>query len=97
VAYFSPSRDLSASLTHRSEWVTANAAGRRHTLSLSVHAGRYDPDGFDAGLVGGSWLQSDLDLTQSTTLVLGVGARSQLYDGSRELDPRVFLTLRQRW
>jgi hypothetical protein len=52
--------------------------------------------GFDAGPVGGLWLQSDLDLSGRTVLVLGAGARSQLYDGSRELDPRVYVTLRQR-
>jgi biofilm PGA synthesis protein PgaA len=96
VPYFSPSRDRSASLTHRSEWVTANDRGRRHALSLFGHAGVYDQQGFDAGPVGGLWLQSELDLSGRTSLVVGAGARSQLYDGERELDPRVFVTLRQR-
>jgi biofilm PGA synthesis protein PgaA len=96
VVYFSPASDRSASLTHRSEWVTANRAGRRHTFSLFAHAGVYDQDGFDPGPVGGLWLQSDLDLSGRLALVLGAGARSQLYDGTRELDPRVFVTLRQK-
>src|SRR5215207_5897672 len=96
VVYFSPSRDRSASLTHRSEWVTANAPGRRHSFSLLAHAGVYDQEGFDAGPVGGLWLESDWDLSGRTTLVIGAGARSQLYDGSRELDPRFYLTLRRR-
>jgi biofilm PGA synthesis protein PgaA len=69
VVYFSPSRDRSASLTHRSEWVTANAPGRRHTFSLLAHAGAYDQEGFDAGPVGGLWLQSDWDLSGRTGLV----------------------------
>jgi biofilm PGA synthesis protein PgaA len=97
VVYFSPSQDSSASLTHRSEWVTANAPGHRHTFSLLAHAGVYDQEGFDAGPVGGLWLQSDWDLSGRTTLVVGAGARSQLYDGSRELDPRFYLTLRRRF
>ncbi|HKH48412.1 MAG TPA: hypothetical protein VKM72_27435 [Thermoanaerobaculia bacterium] len=97
VIYFSPSRDQSASLTHRSEWVTANAPGRRHSFSLLAHAGVYDQEGFDPGLVGGAWLESDWDLSGRTVLVLGAGARSQLYDGSRELDPRFYLTLRRRF
>jgi biofilm PGA synthesis protein PgaA len=97
VAYFSPSRDRSASLTHRSEWVTANEPGRRHSFSLLAHAGVYDQEGFDAGPVGGLWLESDWDLSGRTALVAGVGARSQLYDGSRELDPRFYLTLRRRF
>jgi biofilm PGA synthesis protein PgaA len=97
VAYFSPSRDRSASVTHRSEWVTANAPGHRHSFSLLAHAGIYDQEGFDAGPVGGLWLESDSDLSGRTALVVGAGARSQLYDGSRELDPRFTLILRQRF
>jgi hypothetical protein len=97
VAYFSPARDRSASLTHRSEWVTANAPGDRHSFSLLANAGVYDQEGFDAGPVGGLWLESDWDLSGRTALVVGAGARSQLYDGSRELDPRFYLTLRRRF
>ncbi len=97
VAYFSPARDRSASLTHRSEWVTANAPGHRHSFSLLAHAGVYDQQGFGAGPVGGLWLESDWDLSGRTVLVAGAGARSQLYDGSRELDPRFYLTLRRRF
>jgi len=97
VIYFSPSRDQSASLTHRSEWVAANAPGRRHSFVLLAHAGIYDQEGFDPGLVGGAWLESDWDLAGRTVLVVGGGARSQLYDGSRELDPRFYLTLRRRF
>lgn len=96
VAYFSPARDRSFSLTHRSEWVVANAPGRRHSFSLLAHAGIYDQEGFDAGLVGGLWLESDWDLAGRSVLVLGAGARSQLYDGSRELDPKFYLTVRRR-
>jgi|GEM_PF-2687803 len=97
VVYFSPSRDRSASLTHRSEWVTANAPGHRHSFSLLANAGVYDQEGFGAGPVGGLWLESDWDLSGRTTLVVGAGARSQLYDGSREIDPRFYLTLRRRF
>ncbi|HEX4962172.1 MAG TPA: hypothetical protein VF173_15155 [Thermoanaerobaculia bacterium] len=97
VAYFSPARDRSASLTHRSEWVTANAPGHRHSFSLLVTAGVYDEQGFAAGPVGGLWLESDWDLSGRTALVVGAGARSQLYDGTRELDPRFYLTLRRRF
>jgi len=97
VAYFSPSRDRSASLTHRSEWVAANAPGHRHSFSLFTHVGVYDQAGFDAGLVGGLWLESDWDLSGRTALVAGAGARSQLYDGSREFDPRFSLVLRRRF
>jgi biofilm PGA synthesis protein PgaA len=97
VAYFSPSRDRSASLTHRSEWVVANAPGHRHSFSLLAQAGVYAQEGFAAGAVGGLWLESDWDLSERTALVAGAGARSQLYDGSRELDPRVYLTLRRRF
>jgi biofilm PGA synthesis protein PgaA len=97
VAYFSPSRDRSASLTHRSEWVPANEPGHRHSFSLLAHAGVYDQEGFGSGPVGGLWLESDWDLSGRTVLVVGAGARSQLYDGSRELDPRVYLTLRRRF
>ena len=96
VAYFSPARDRSASLTHRSEWVTANAPGHRHSFSLLATAGVYDEQGFAAGLVGGLWLESDWDLSGRAVLVVGAGARSQLYDGSRELDPRFYLTVRRR-
>jgi tetratricopeptide (TPR) repeat protein len=97
VAYFSPARDRSASLTHRSEWVTANGPGRRHTFSLLLHAGAYDQEGFERGPVGGAWLQSDLDLSGRTVLVVGGGARSQLYDGTRELDPRFYVNVRRRF
>jgi biofilm PGA synthesis protein PgaA len=101
VAYFSPSQDSSASLTHRSEWVTANAPSHRnsvsrHTFSLLANAGVYDQEGVGAGPVGGLWLESDWDLSGRTTLVVGAGARSQLYYGSREIDPRFYLTLRRR-
>jgi tetratricopeptide (TPR) repeat protein len=97
VAYFSPRRDRSASFTHRSEWVTTSSPERRHTFSLLAHAGAYDQEGFDVGPVGGLWLQSDWDLDGRTVLVLGAGARSQLYDGARELDPRFFVTVRRRF
>jgi biofilm PGA synthesis protein PgaA len=97
VGYFSPRRDRSASLSHRSEWVTSSAPGRRHAFSILLHAGVYDQAGFDPAPVGGVWLQSDLDLAGRAVLVLGAGARSQLYDGSRELDPQVYLTLRRRF
>ena len=97
VAYFSPARDGSASLTHRSEWVTSNAPGHRHTFSLLAYAGVYEERGFGTGPVGGLWLESDWDLSGRTALVAGAGARSQLYDGSRELDPRFYLTLRRRF
>jgi biofilm PGA synthesis protein PgaA len=97
VGYFSPRRDRSASLSHRSEWVTSSATGRRHAFSILLHAGIYDQAGFDPGPVGGVWLQSDLDLAGRAVLVVGAGARSQLYDGSRELDPQFYLTLRRRF
>ncbi len=97
VAYFSPARDRSFSLTHRSQWVPANAPGHRHSFSLLAHAGVYAQEGFDAGPVGGLWLESAWDLSGRTVLVLGAGARSQLYDGTRELDPRFYLTLRRRF
>ena len=97
VPYFSPARDRSVSLTHRSEWVTANTPGHRHTFSLLAAAGVYDEQGFAAGPVGGLWLESDWDLSEYAALVVGAGARSQLYDGSRELDPRFYLTLRRRF
>ena len=58
-------------------------------------AGRYAERGFDAGTVGGVWLESAWDLIDRATLVVGAGARSQLYDGSRELDPRFYVTLRR--
>ena len=77
--------------------MTANAPGRRHSFSLLANAGVYDQEGFDAGPVGGLWLESDWDLSGRTTLVVGAGARSQLYDGSREIDPRFYLTLRRRF
>jgi biofilm PGA synthesis protein PgaA len=97
VPYYSPRRDRSASLTHRSEWVSANSAERRHTFSLLLTAGVYDEDGFEAGPVGGVWLQSEWDLTGRSALVIGAGARSQLYDGTRELDPRLHVTVRRRF
>jgi tetratricopeptide (TPR) repeat protein len=97
VVYFSPLRSRSMSLTHRSEWLTATSGGRRHSFVLLAHAGMYDQEGFDQGLVGGAWLESSWDLAGRTVLVLGGGARSQLYDGSRELDPRFYLTLRRRF
>jgi biofilm PGA synthesis protein PgaA len=97
VPYYSPRRDRSVSLTHRSEWIAASSARRRHTFALVLTAGRYEEEGFDAGLVGGAFLESDWDLSGRTALLLGAGARSQLYDGSRELDPRLYLTLRRRF
>lgn len=97
VGYFSPRRDRSASLSHRSEWVTSSAPGRRHAFSILLHAGVYDQQGFDPGPVGGVWLQSDLDLAGRTVLVIGAGARSQLYDGERELDPQFYITTRRRF
>ena len=97
VAYYSPRRDGSASLTHRSEWVTASTPGRRHTFSLLVNLGEYSEEGFRTGATGGAWLQSDWDLGGRTGVVVGAGARSQLYDGSRETDPRVYVTLRRRF
>jgi biofilm PGA synthesis protein PgaA len=96
VAYFSPARDRSASLSHRSEWVAANAPGHRHSFSLLANLGIYDQQGFASGPVGGLWLESDWDLSGRTVLVVGAGARSQLYDGSRELDPKLYLTVRRR-
>lgn len=96
VAYFSPSQDRSASLTHRSEWLAANDPGHRHSFSLFAHAGIYDQEGYDSGAVGGLWLESSWDLAGRSVLVLGAGARSQLYDGTRELDPRFYLTVRRR-
>jgi len=97
VPYFSPARDRSAALTHRSEWVIANAPGHRHTFSLLATAGVYGQQGFAAGPVGGLWLESDWDLAGRSVLVVGAGARSQLYDGSRELEPRFYLTVRRRF
>lgn len=97
VPYYSPSSDRSAALTHRSEWVTANTAKHRHTLSLLLAAGIYDQQGFALGPVGGAWLQSDWDLTGRTVLTAGAGVRSQLYDGTRELEPSFHLTLRRRF
>ncbi len=75
----------------------ANAPGHRHSFALLATAGVYDQQGFAAGPVGGLWLESDWDLSGSTALVVGAGARSQLYDGSRELDPRFYLTVRRRF
>ena len=77
--------------------MAANSPGRRHSFSLLANAGVYDQEGFDAGLVGGVWLESDWDLAGRSVLVLGAGARSQLYDGSRELEPRFYLTVRRRF
>jgi hypothetical protein len=96
VVYFSPRKDHSVSLTHRAEWVAASA-GRRFTLSLMTYAGLYGQEGEDSGPVGGAWLSSDWDLSGRTVILMEAGARSQLYDGSRELLPRFSLTLRQRF
>jgi hypothetical protein len=97
VAYYSPRSDRSLSLTHRSEWVITNDDRRRHSFAVILTAGAYDEQGFDVGPVGGVWLESDWDLTGRTAILVGAGARSQLYDGSRELDPRFYLTLRRRF
>jgi tetratricopeptide (TPR) repeat protein len=96
VVYFSPRKDHSVSLTHRAEWVAASG-GRRFTLSLMTYAGLYGQEGEDSGPVGGAWLSSDWDLSGRTVILMEAGARSQLYDGSRELLPRFSLTLRQRF
>ncbi|HEV8238239.1 MAG TPA: hypothetical protein VGS57_02595 [Thermoanaerobaculia bacterium] len=95
VAYYSPRSDRSASLVHRSQWVTANSARQRRTFAVVLTAGRYAERGFDEGTVGGVWLESAWDLIDRATVVVGAGARSQLYDGSRELDPRFYVTLRR--
>jgi biofilm PGA synthesis protein PgaA len=97
VVYYSPSRDRSVALTHRSEWIAASSAQRRHTFAIVLAAGAYDQAGFAAGPVGSAGVESAWDLSGSTALVLGAGARSQLYDGSRELDPRLYVTVRRRF
>lgn len=97
VAYFSPSWDRSGALTHRSEWVTASSQKRRHSFAVIATAGYYDQEGFEVGPVGGLWLESDWDVSGRFALIVGAGARSQLYDGTRELDPRLYLTLRRRF
>ncbi len=96
VVYFSPRKDHSVSLTHRAEWVSASTA-RRFTFALMTYAGLYGQEGQDSGTVGGAWLSSDWDLSGRTVVLLEAGARSQLYDGSRELLPRFSLTVRQRF
>lgn len=96
VVYFSPARDRSFSLTHRAEWVNASSS-RRFTLALFTYAGVYGQSGFPSGPVGGAWISTDLDLSGRTVLLIEAGARSQLYDGSRELLPRLSLTVRRRF
>ena len=73
-----------------------NAPWQRNSLHLLVSAGWYDQADFEAGPVGGVWLETGWDLNARMALLAGVGARTQLYDGSRELDPRLYLTLRGR-
>jgi biofilm PGA synthesis protein PgaA len=97
VAYFSPESDLSAVLTHRSEWVLAAEPGRRWVVALVAQGGAYEQEGFDAGAVGGLWLRSDLDLAGRAVLLVEAGARSQLYDGERETLPRVSVLVRRRF
>lgn len=97
VPYFSPERDLSAVLVHRSEWVLAATPERRHVIGLLIQAGVYEQEGFAGGPVGGLWLHSDHDLAGRTALRVEAGVRSQLYDGERETLPRLSLLLRRRF
>ena len=62
-------------------------SGHRHSFSLLATAGVYGQQGFAAGPVGGLWLESDSDSSGRAALVVGAGARSQLYDGSRSSIP----------
>lgn len=97
VPYFSPASDLSAVLSHRSEWVLAASPERRHVVGLLAQAGIYEQEGFDSGPIGGLWLHSDHDLAGRTVLRVEGGLRSQLYDGERETLPRVSVLLRRRF
>lgn len=97
VPYFSPSSDLSAVLSHRSEWVLAATPERRHVVGLLAQAGVYEQEGFGSGPIGGLWLHSDHDLAGRTVVRVEAGLRSQLYDGERETLPRLSLLLRRRF
>lgn len=97
VPYFSPASDLSAVLSHRSEWVLAATPQRRHVVGLLAQAGVYEQEGFGSGPIGGLWLHSDHDLSGRTVLRLEAGLRSHLYDGERETLPRVSVLLRRRF
>lgn len=97
VPYFSPTSELSAVLSQRSEWVLAATPERRHVVGLLAQAGVYEQEGFGSGPIGGLWLHSDHDLAGRTVLRLEAGLRSQLYDGERETLPRFAALLRRRF
>lgn len=94
--YYNPRRDWSTSLLSRSEWVLVARPDHRFSLNLLATAGLYGEEGFDTGWIGGLWLEAVADLDARTALVVGAGARSQLYDGNRERDPRYYVTIRRR-
>lgn len=93
VRYFSPSRDASAQLSVRGQWLTWKSDDRQFFQVLELGGGSYQQAGFGSGPLWNVRYEHRWALGQKLTLRYGLTYGSHPYDGVREKQRGVFLNL----
>lgn len=93
VRYYSPSRDASAQLSVRGQWLTWKSDDRQFFQVLELGGGSYRQAGFGSGPLWNVRYEHRWALGQKLTLRYGLTFGSHPYDGVREKQRGVFLNL----
>ena len=95
--YFNPDSDLSVVATHRTSLVYTETQFERHVDHFSLFAGMYDQDGYDTKATYGARVEQEYDINRFNTIGWGAEWASRVYDGDRESNFSLYLTINTKF
>lgn len=93
--YYNPGRDLTLTLTYKLDLVYESSFPR-HVDHLYVHTGTYAQRGEVAHGIYGIRYEQDYDFNELTALTWGVALRSNVYDGNREFEANLNVSVSRK-
>ncbi len=95
VVYFSPERDLSLTMTYKLDLVMDTRALRR-VDHYYAWVGSYAQSGERTSAIYGVRYEQDYDLDELTSLTWGAAWRSSVYDGNRETETNLIVSVSRK-
>ncbi len=95
VVYFSPKRDFSTTLTYKLDVVTESRFPR-HVDHYYGWVGSYVQQGERASAIYGVRYEQDYDFDELTSFAWGVALRSSVYDGNRETEASLVVSVSRK-
>ena len=93
--YYNPARDLSTTLTYKLDLVYESKFPR-HVDHFYAHLGSYAQSGQNPFPIYGLRYEQDYDFNEVTSLTWGVASRQSVYDGKREFEYSVNISVSRK-